>query len=316
MPIFFSPSVYAQWTSVGPPLVSTYWRLHGVYFTSPSNGWAVGWDRTNKTGVLLHYSEDTWTSAPPPFVSTDWNLRSVHFTSPSEGWAVGWDNANYAGVLLHYSDNTWTPVSLPSVSTSWGLYGVHFTSSSEGWAVGGDSTNKTGVLLRFLSSPISPDEETIGTEITITGSGYGTTKGKVLVGTAALKILEWTDSTIRGLLSKALLPDTYDITIQPKGASPIVLPGSFTVKPPQIDSMSSSSGSDGDNIAIYGSFFGTKKGKVTLGGKKCKVISWAMDSKTGESEIKFLVPKGLSLGTKELKVINSVGSDTGNFTVD
>jgi len=103
MPIFFSPSVYAQWTSVGPPLVSTYWRLHGVYFTSPSNGWAVGWDGTNSRGVLLHYSGDTWTSVPPPFVSSSWELDSVHFTSPGEGWAVGWDGANSGGVLVRYS---------------------------------------------------------------------------------------------------------------------------------------------------------------------------------------------------------------------
>ena len=87
------------------------------------------------------------------------------------------------------------------------------------------------------------------------------------------------------------------------------------MKPPQIDSISSSSGSDGDNIAIDGFFFGTKKGKVTLGGKSCKVLNWTMAATTGESKIQFVVPKGLTPGANELKVTNAVGADTTNFTV-
>jgi hypothetical protein len=55
---------------------------------------------------------------------------------------------------------------------------------------------------------------------------------------------------------------------------------------------------------------------VTLGGNTCKVSSWTIDSATGESEIEFVVPKGLSSGTQELKITNGVGSETVNFTVD
>ncbi|MGD0918434.1 MAG: IPT/TIG domain-containing protein [Thermodesulfobacteriota bacterium] len=76
------------------------------------------------------------------------------------------------------------------------------------------------------------------------------------------------------------------------------------------------SGSAGGEITINGFFFRTKKGKVASGGKSCKVTTWTMDSKTGESKIKFVVPKGLTPGAKELKVTNGVGADTTNFTVD
>jgi hypothetical protein len=41
-----------------------------------------------------------------------------------------------------------------------------------------------------------------------------------------------------------------------------------------------------------------------------------MDSPTGDSQIEFVVPKGLSSGTFEFQVTNSVGLDTTNFTVD
>jgi hypothetical protein len=59
-----------------------------------------------------------------------------------------------------------------------------------------------------------------------------------------------------------------------------------------------------------------EKGKVTLGGKNCKVLSWTMDPMTGESEIHFVVPKGVSSGPRDLKVTNGMGSDTVTFAVE
>jgi len=166
---------------------------------------------------------------------------------------------------------------------------------------------------------VIPSEGTIGTEITITGSGYDIKKGKILIGTASLKILEWTDDWIRWLLSKALPPDIYDVTIRPKtkGSSPIIIANGFTVKAPAIETVEPISGSIGDEITIHGLFFGTKKGKVTLGGKSCKVLNWTMVPTTGVSEIHFVVPKGLDPGTHELKVTTTkVGSDTVDFTAE
>jgi hypothetical protein len=161
-------------------------------------------------------------------------------------------------------------------------------------------------------------EGTIGTEITILGSGFGTRKGKVLIATTSLKILDWSDGLIRCLLSKALPPDTYDLTIRPqiKGSSPITIPNGFTVKAPEILSVDPSHGAQGAGSTIRGNFFGTKKGKVTLGGKNCKVLKWTMDPTSGESEIQFVVPKRLTPGVNELKIINGMGSDTVNFTVE
>ena len=207
----------------------------------------------------------------------------------------------------------------PSVSTSWWLSGVYFTSPSEGWAVGGDDSNHLGVLLLF-GSPISPMGGTVGTEITFTGSGFGAKKGKVLLGTVGLKILSWSEDSILAQLLKPLSPGIYDVTVQPKeskGASPIVFHDSFSVRSPDIGSVEPQSGSANDQITIQGLFFGTKKGKVTLGGKSCKVLSWTMVPTTEVSEIRFVVPKRLNPGTHELIVTTTkVGSDTIDFTVD
>jgi uncharacterized protein (TIGR03437 family) len=182
--------------------------------------------------------------------------------------------------------------------------------------VGQDYLNQRGALLHF--GPIFPSEGAVGTEFTITGSGFGTKKGKVLLGTAALKILEWTDESIQCQLTKALPPGPYDVTVKPqaKGSSPIIFANGFMVNAPEIDSVNPTSGSVNDQITINGFFYGTTKGKVTLGGKNCRILSWGMDSTTGESEIHFVVPRGLSSGAQELKVANGVGTDTINFTVN
>jgi hypothetical protein len=37
-----NPLVYAEWTSISPPYVSSNWALSSVHFTSSSEGWAVG----------------------------------------------------------------------------------------------------------------------------------------------------------------------------------------------------------------------------------------------------------------------------------
>ena len=167
-------------------------------------------------------------------------------------------------------------------------------------SVGEDDTNLTGVLPQVIS-PISPNEGTIGTQITITGSGFGSIKGKVLVGKAAPKILQWTDSSIGCQILRAVAPGTYDVTVQPKGASPIVFQGGFSVMSPDIGFVRPPGGSANGQITVYGFFFGTQKGKVTLGGKSCKVLSWAMDPTTGESQIEFVVSKGLATGATDSK---------------
>jgi len=143
--------VYAEWTNVTPPDVSSDWELFDVHFISSNEGWAVGHDSLNNTGVLLHFVNGTWTSVSPPAVSLDWGLVAVHSTSPNEAWAVGQDSINRTGVLLRFSNGSWTLFPLSSVSTDWQLEGVHFISSSEGWAAGRDSPNGRGILLHFLN---------------------------------------------------------------------------------------------------------------------------------------------------------------------
>jgi hypothetical protein len=301
------------WTSVTPPtFISWDWEVGDVHFTSPDEGWATGEDNANGRGVLLHYQNGTWTSVKPPTVSDGWILSAVHFTSADEGWAVG---ENYAGddsgVLLHYQNGRWIPAL--TESGNW-IYGVHFTSPTKGWAVGRTIVEGSyaGLLLRY-SVDLSPNEGTIGTQITITGSGFGTKKGKVLIGGMATKIAKdgWKPDSITSIVSRVPSAGTHDIRVKRSKDADIPFFKAFMVKPPEIDFLSAYEGVVETPITISGRFFGTKKVKVYLedigtGKKKsCKVKSWGMDS------ITFMVPKtskSFPPNTYALKVDNKIGT--------
>ena len=129
------------------PKVSDNFDLRSVHFTSKDEGWAVGYDKANKRGVLLHYKNGNWTNENPPNAGTWWGLDSVHFTSPNEGWAVGKDLYGNKGVLLKYSPGgpspeTITTPNAPSGPTS----GV--TGTSYSYTTGG-STSSLGHTIQY-----------------------------------------------------------------------------------------------------------------------------------------------------------------------
>jgi hypothetical protein len=318
------------WTPVTPPALSGSWGLEALHFTSADEGWAVG--SVASEGVLLHYQSGTWTPVTPPTHSGSWYLSAVHFTSADEGWAVGRlgsDYSNYEGVLLHYQSGTWTSVTPPTMNGAWGLGGIHFTSADEGWVVGGDYANIRGALLRYVRG-LSPPQGTIGTEITIRGSGFGFKKGKVFISGVAAKVNKgsWGDDRIVSLVTK--VPPSwgpYTINVIPyRSTSSVFVSSSFYVKNPELDLLVTPHGKPNAPITITGRFFSSKKGKVYIedpatGKKKmCKVTYWYMNPANGNSTLTFLtpkLPKNFSYGVAyPLKIINKVGTDETTFTVD
>jgi CSLREA domain-containing protein len=164
-------------------------------------------------------------------------------------------------------------------------------------------------------------EGTIGTQATLTGSGFGEKKGKVLIDDFKQKIDNWTPTSISFTVTKVPPVGTHDVKITPYKASYIPLSNAFTVRPPHIDSLDYYQGAYGTPITISGNFFSTKKGKVYLENlttdkkKNCKVTSWSMDS------ITFVVPKtskSFPSGTYPLKITNKVGTAyaPSDFTID
>ena len=168
----------------------------------------------------------------------------------------------------------------------------------------------------------TPLEGTVGTEITITGSGFGDAKGKVLIGTVAAKVTSWTDTRITCLVKKVPLPvGPFSISVTTKTKETITLPDDFTVKNTELDTLTddNKSGFPEEEIVLTGRFFGTKKGKVYLEyvdskgqtkKKACKVTFWNMIPATGESELRFVVPKlskSFTTGFYPLRIENKIG---------
>jgi 2',3'-cyclic-nucleotide 2'-phosphodiesterase (5'-nucleotidase family) len=172
--------------------------------------------------------------------------------------------------------------------------------------------------LSYVSYP--GPEGTLGTQITLTGPGFGNKKGKVLIGGVAAKIIRWDDSTIICEITKLLPLGLHEIVVipkEPKGAAPFAMGVPFTLAAPEILPFYLNSGVPGDQRVILGSYLGSKKGKVSLGDKACKVLSWTMDAATGECEITFVVPKNMASGTYDITVTGKSGSATlvNGFTI-
>jgi hypothetical protein len=163
--------------------------------------------------------------------------------------------------------------------------------------------------------------------ITISGNGFGAKKGKVLIEDpslgikAPLKLAKdgWTDTSIKGIISKALPTGVYNLTVLPKTKppSPITLEASFFVMRPEIESVSPPNGNYKTEVTVTGKYFGNKKGKVSLShvggdarkGWICtiKKDSWWMDTVTGGSSITFIMPCGLPDGDFDVSIMNQTG---------
>jgi len=127
----------ASWTFIDPPDIDagSSWGLSGVYFTSLSEGWAVG------GSVMLHYQNGSWLPVTLPDVSPyQLTLYRICFPSPGEGWAVGEiSNQNgdqFRGFLLKFSlPETISIPSNPSGEVN-GIIGKSYK-----YSTGGSSSN-------------------------------------------------------------------------------------------------------------------------------------------------------------------------------
>lgn len=240
--------------------------------------------------------------------------------------------AVFGAMKLSGGANIATPVDVDARTSAWlsdtgnitlttGLSG-NVSTSQIGFADGESLTriqyvsacDITGTAVRA----IIPPEVTQGSVVTIKGNNLGIKKGKVALGKVKAKVKAWTPESITAEFKKVpVVPGPYASVVTPKKATPLTTENAYQVKAPAILSVVPPGGYVGDTVAIKGKFFGKKKGKLTLGGRKCKVTGWTMDSRTGVSEATFVVPKGLepSWSAYTLTLTNKVGSCTGEFEI-
>ncbi len=269
--------------------------------------------------------------APLQFVSVIYGLNvaksgSGTVTSNPAGISCGSD-CSYT--FTQTSEVTLTAqADADSIFTGWSGGGCSGTGTCQ--VTMNNDITVTATFALFNPSPsLSPGEGTIGTELTIGGSGFGTKKGKVLINGIATKIGQngWTPSQITCTINNPPLPVdvAHPVTVVVNKVS-TPLNDTFTVRNPTLDPLIVRSGIPGTPITVTGKFFATKKGKAYLedpvSGKKktCKVTYWYMNPANGDSTLTFEVPKlpnGFSTGVAyPLKITNKVGTIQTTFTVD
>ena len=209
-----------------------------------------------------------------------------------------------------------------------GIYVTAYGAGVWGFPLNAHSGGGDIVVLK-LAETVSPVEGTIGTKVTINGTGFGTKKGKVLINGIATKIAKsgWGPGQINCTINKPPLPiDVAHPVSVLVNKVPTSIDGTFTLRLPALDDLVTTSGAYPDPIKVTGKFFSTKKGKVYLyepvteKKKKLKVTSWKMNESNGMSELTFVVAKpskNFPAGAYQLKISNKVGQATTapEFTV-
>ena len=291
---------------------------------STFSGWSGACSGTNPQCVLTMTSDRTATatfSLPPA-------SRSLTVIKAGPGKVTSLPPGIDCGSACSGSYTSGTVVTLTAQPDA-GAFFTGWSGACSGTALQCAFTLNVDTTVTATFVQPSVDDGSIGTEITLSGAGFGIKKGKVLIGGIAPKIAKdgWTDDRIVCLLTKVPpVGGPYDITVTPyKSTSSMTLPGAFTVKGIEIDPDVPDHGAPGTSITLTGTLFSTKKGKVSIedpgSGKKtsCKVTEWFMDPTNGDSRMTFIVPKlskSLPAGTYTLRISNKLGSGETLFTIE
>ena len=155
---------------------------------------------------------------------------------------------------------------------------------------------------------LSPTSAAINTPVTITGTGFGTTRGggNVQLGSINGVVASWSDTQIVAVVA----PNSTSGTVQvlQSGASSNAV--NFTVGTPTIISVSPTNGAVGTQVTISGTGFGTPQsnGRVLLGSTIGLVMSWS------DTSVVANVATGSSSGAAQV-FQNGVWSNSVNFSV-
>src|SRR5690242_4075234 len=158
---------------------------------------------------------------------------------------------------------------------------------------------------------VSPGSGPVGTSVTITGTGFGSTQGSNTVkfyGVVA-SISSWSNTSIIALVpSGTPLYTSIGVKVWVNGVGSNE--GSFTVTP-GITSLSPTSGAVGASVTITGTNFGSTQGTSTV---KFNGTSAGTASSWSATSITVAVPSGATTGSVVVTV-SSTASNGSSFTV-
>src|SRR5262245_440234 len=158
---------------------------------------------------------------------------------------------------------------------------------------------------------VDNDTATIGTTFQIQGSGFGMGKApKVVLSRVPdgklikLKVSAYLDSQITAQLVRTFngAAGEYGLVVTPPGGEPQTGPGTVTLIVGAPYRVTPPTPGPGDSVTIDGTDFGTKKGKVVIGGKKAKITSWS------DTQIVATLHKKTPEGVHDVEIVNKIGT--------
>jgi RHS repeat-associated protein len=162
-----------------------------------------------------------------------------------------------------------------------------------------------------MIASLSPSSGSVSTQVQINGSGFGATQGSSSVtfypGVNA-SIVSWSDSQIQATVPSAATTGLVKVTV---GGITTTSNVDFTVPPPQVNSVSPTSGIVGASVTITGSGFQASKGTstVVLNSTTASTTSWS------DTQIVATVPSGATSGPAVVTVNGVLSNRDVMFTV-
>lgn len=128
---------------------------------------------------------------------------------------------------------------------------------------------------------VSPDTGTLGTQLTITGEGFGDASGAVELTEPGskkrtlLKVLSWSPESITAEVRRGRF-GSYTVGVRPKGKtlSPQQAASGFTLSPFVLQSITPPAAAPGGEVVLRGPFVGSRRGKAKVGMQRAKVLGW------------------------------------------
>jgi formyltetrahydrofolate synthetase len=156
---------------------------------------------------------------------------------------------------------------------------------------------------------LDPTHGAVGTDVTITGTGFGADKGTVKFGdTAATDIESWADAKIVVKVPAEAKTAEVVVTAGGKEGKDQKI-GTFTVDAAAKPGLNPTHGAVGTDVTITGTGFGADKGTVQFGGiAATDITKWA------DTKIVVIVPARAKSGNVVVEV-RGKGRIVGTFSI-
>jgi RHS repeat-associated protein len=176
---------------------------------------------------------------------------------------------------------------------------------------GSSSQNVLFTMPKPIISSLLPASGVVGTQVQISGSGFGSTQGSSTLrfnGSSA-SIVSWSDTQVVTTVPSTATAGPVTITV---GGVPSTPNTYFTIPGPQVSSISPTSGVVGTQVTINGSGFQATRGSSSVyffSSLSGTVVSWS------DTQIVATVPAGATTGPVKVTVNGSLSSQNIVFTM-